>query len=148
MSMDLSNMDKKSNFLHVLKAKTDFRQREVAEKIINFLEKRGLYEVWYGDGERDKSCIPRTNAEIEVFTIWSYGRISIPIEMMKKQPFWREEANQRRVTQRFESFVELNWGTASKPKKNPTIELSHLTETRMLEEFKNATIWLIGQIKN
>jgi hypothetical protein len=142
-----ANQWTEENFFAVLSKRTSSGAK-VAKKILDWTNSQKI-RIWWGTGKKDGSFFSMIDHEGQphwLIAVWTYGRVEIQFQMMKKQPPFSDEK------QRLEFLAMLNAipGVSIAPSSitiRPSIPLTVFEQETSLESFLKALDWAVAQIR-
>ena len=121
----------------------------VAVKILTWAEEAGL-RIWWGKGQQDGSFFPMTDHGGDVhwlISVWTYGRLEIQFQMMKKNPPFEDEKLRRDLLSRLNAITGIAFPENAITRR-PSIPLSLLEDKATLEQFLEVLDWVIQEIRS
>jgi hypothetical protein len=137
----------RESFMAALRAHKGDEAGAIVDGLLNWAAVH-LPDFWWGSGRRDGSCYPRlirNGRDYYPFSIWTYGRIELEFQWMRKRPpFDREELMLHWVTALNEiPSVTL---TPRDLTRRPTFDVTVLCDPLAMQQFISSMEWFIEQV--
>ncbi len=136
-----------TSFFEDLKARNGQVAVNVARSINKWAKEKEL-RFWWGQGKLDGSFYPMLDFGDEnhfLFSVWTYGRISIHFEQMQSRPPFDAESKRRELLQLLNANPAINIAE-DRINLRPSVLLTDLTNENDLEDFLKTFEWMIQQI--
>jgi hypothetical protein len=147
-SRESRQWDEPSFFLD-LASRRGIEESKVARKILEWTQTRQL-RIWWGKGKRDGSLFPILDYRDKhhlLFSIWTYGRIQIQFQMIRKNLPFSEEQRSMELLRRFNEIPAVSL-TSDTINRYPSIPLLLLGDDATLNQFLGIFDWVIQEIKS
>jgi len=136
-------------FFMDLESRRGIEESKVARKILEWTQARQL-RIWWGKGKKDGSLFPILDYRDKhylLFTIWTYGRVQIQFQMIRKNLPFSDEQKSMELLRRFNEIPAVSL-TSDTINRYPSIPLLLLRDDAMLNQFLGIFDWVIQEIKS
>ncbi|WP_164103725.1 PDDEXK family nuclease [Candidatus Laterigemmans baculatus] len=135
------------SFFAELRRKKGEATAAIARACLEWAQSREL-RIWWGQGKSEGSFFPVYDNERGknfLFSVWTYGRIEIQFQHMKKPPF-DQDANRQELARRLALIDGISIPEDSITKR-PTFDLDLLSEADSLTRFLETFDWVLAEVK-
>jgi len=136
------------SFLTELQTRKGADEARVARDILAWA-KEGNLRIWWGKGNIDGSFYPMLDFGDQshwTISVWTYGRVEIQFQEMKKKPPFDDESLRNNLLARLNEIPKIAL-PADSIGRRPSIPLSVLTESATMSGFLAAMDWYLDQIR-
>lgn len=147
-SREAKQWDEES-FFQDLESRRGIEEAKVARKILEWTKARQL-RIWWGKGKKDGSLFPILDYRDKhylLFAIWTYGRVQIQFQMIRKNLPFSDEQKSMELLRRFNEIPAVSL-TSDTINRYPSIPLLLLGDGPMLNQFLGIFDWVIQEIKS
>ena len=136
------------SFFAELERRHGAQKAAAARRILDWTQERSL-RIWWGQGSQDGSFFPmldHNGATHWLVSVWTYGRVEVQFQMMKKQPPFAD------LQTRDELRAKLNEirGVTIPPDgldRRPSFSLAALCDDHAMQQFLAALDWAVAEIR-
>jgi hypothetical protein len=121
---------------------------QVARRLLDWARDAGC-RIWWGQGRQAGSFFPFLDHAGETFwtvAVWTYGRVEIQFQQLKKSPPFQSEAKRLELLERLNAIDGVSIHR-NRLEKRPSIPLQVLNRSESLEQFLKVMDWLVGEIR-
>ena len=138
----------KASFLEAVKTNKDAQTAETARIIIEWAENH-FTRIWWGKGSNDGSCIPAIDLGNETalpFALWTYNRVEVQFQYLKRLKVFSSEAKRAELAQRMNAIkgVQIPMNALE---RRPTFPLDVLNDKQALGNFLATIDWAIHEFE-
>jgi hypothetical protein len=133
-----------ASFFPSLEAHAGHAASTVARKLLDWGKARQL-RPWWGKGRQDGSYFLMLDVGPKphwTFSVWTYGRLEVQFEMLRKSPPFDEEANRLELLRRLNEIPGIAL-PADSITRRPSIPLMALASDIAMERFLSVFDWVI-----
>ncbi len=136
-----------ASFLESLRLHRGEEEVGVAEKCLDWAKAHGL-RIWWGRGKNDGSFFPMYDNRLGknfTYSVWTYGRIGLQFQHMKKPPFG-EEHKRKELAQQLSEIQGVTIPDDALTRR-PTFGLELLVAPDTLNKFLSTFDWVLSEIR-
>ncbi|HOO97002.1 MAG TPA: hypothetical protein PKV16_04495 [Caldisericia bacterium] len=139
----------KISFLEELVERNNSRYREVTTKLLDKMLKIGYKDI-YGQGLRSGSCRPTVAAgdiNYNPITLWTYGKIEIQFEYIRKNPAFETEADRMEFVRELNKIgiISLDESVIN---RRPSFDILELQDQSRFDAFIGAMEWFTKKVQS
>ena len=119
----------------------------VAGELLEWAEKRATYVGW-GRGAKDGSYTPvwkHKGIGYTVFVVYTYGRVELQFQYLRKWPPFQDVAKRRELLQRLNAIPGVSVPEDGIDRR-PSLKLAELAEANAVEPLLQVFDWVVGEI--
>jgi hypothetical protein len=135
-------------FLADLAQRKGAAQADTARRILEWANRREI-RLWWGKGAQDGSFFPMLDWRDQpfwLFSVWTYGRLEVQFEMMRKKPPFADEGKRADLLRRLNEIPGIRL-PADSITRRPSISLEALQDDTILTRFLAVFDWVSEEIK-
>jgi hypothetical protein len=137
-----------ASFFAELERRHGAEKAAAARRILDWAEERKLH-LWWGQGSQDGSFFPMLDHNGPTYwliSVWTYGRVKMQFQMMKKQPPFDDLQKREELRTRLNAIR----GIAIPPdgvERRPSFPLAALCDDSAMKQFLAVLDWTVGEIR-
>jgi len=136
-------------FIASMKSQRGDDEAYVFQRILDWTKIKEIH-YWWGRGRKDGSFFPimeYKGTRYWLFSIWTYGVVSLQFGMMQTRPVFDEVANRQELINRLNIIPGISIPEDG-INRYPSIDLSLLQNEESLKQFLSIFDWVIEKIRN
>lgn len=136
------------SFFKDLDARRGSEEADIARRILEWSRDK-LPRLWWGHGNKDGSVYPILDYNDRIYYpigIWSYGKVEIQFQFLKRDPPFDSEAKRMEFLDRLNQIPGFNI-PADAINRRPNIYLAVLKNESALRLFLESLEWVVHEIK-
>jgi hypothetical protein len=136
------------SFFAELERRHGTEKAAAARKILDWTQERTL-RLWWGQGSQDGSFFPmldHNGITYWLISVWTYGRVEMQFQMMKKQPPLDDLQRREELRARLNEIR----GIAIPPdglERRPSFSLAALCDDAAMKQFLAVLDWMVAEIR-
>lgn len=133
-----------ASFFQELQLRRPIEEVNSARRILAWAQAQGL-RLWWGRGRKDGSFFPIYDVGHDsylLFSVWTYGKIEVQFQDLKKKAPFADEASRLALLQRLNELPDISLPTDAISRR-PSIRLASLTDPLILTRFLEIFAWVM-----
>jgi len=135
------------SFLQELRSRRGADETEVARLILEWAKAK-MPSIWWGQGTKSGGFIPGLSHKgiwHQLIEVWTYGRVELQFQYMKKSPPFDTEDGRLELLRRFNDISDV-YVPEDAINRRPSIRLSVFKNRAALEQFRDTLYWAVNEI--
>lgn len=135
-------------FFADLTRRTGEEEARVARRILDWAQDRDCW-IWWGTGAQDGSFFPmvrRGDEDHWAIAVWTYGRIEIQFQWMRKRPPFDSREKRLELLRRLNEALGMTIPEDG-IERRPSVPLRLLTEGGRVEGFLGVLDWVVREVR-